>query len=1130
MAKKDYYEILGVSKSASDDEIKSAFRKLAKKYHPDINKDADAPAKFKEAQEAYAVLSDKNRRSQYDQFGHAAFDQNMGGTQGGYGNFGGGFDFNGNVFVRDSSFDGNYVKSSASTGYGSYFSAYAYGGAIYSNTGNVSVWGSSFDGNYVKSSASTGHGFYVYVYAYGGAIHANEVNITNSVIVNNNANDGDAIYTNNVVDLNGNWWGTNNPVWSELLSGVTITPDNYVVMNLTRIGNVVVASLNETNTSESIIQALPTRTTNFTVDSDETFVDLNSTNQAAYTLQNDSYVTVTIDNQVLFGNLENVYVNGSLTSGSHSGESWENAVNNLTDALNIVNDGGVIHMADGTYTGLANINQTIMCNVTIVGVNRDDTIIDAEKTGYIFKVDDGNTLTICNLTLRNGTGYKDSNAYSYGGAIYSNSASVVTVINSSLYNNTANNQGGAIYSKDGVVTVINSSLFNNTVKDDGGAIFSGSSGVVTVINSSLYNNTVGGNGGAIYSNGGSVTVTNCSLYSNTANGDGGAMYAGNVNITNSVIVNNNANDGDAIYTNNVVDLNGNWWGTNNPVWSELLSGVTITPDNYVVMMFTPNSTFINYGSTQVLTASLNTLNGTNTKLDTNLPIREVQFTGINIDPLAGNLTNGTLNTIFTGSSAGTYTVYAVIDNQELNSTIIVNTPAVTTNTNLTITPSEGYYGGNFNLTANVTANNGVILNRGTVSFYINNTLIKSVNVVNGIATFNLTGNYTPGNYTITARYSGSGNYLSSNSFSNLLINKIPVNLSVDVSPFSPAQANLTISIAPSVNGSVTVIVNGKVMNVSLVNGTENLVVDDLSGVNNVSVIYLGDKYYEGAIYQGNFTGKISTNLLCEDLEKNYHTIDSFNLTLTDNFNKILIGEKVTICINGVTYNRITNGTGGAKLNINLKPGTYDVLVNYGGSEWYNGVSWNGTVTVNTWNQSLLKIEAPDMVKEYCDPLKPFTARVLYDGEVVVNQLVKITANNKDYYRITDSNGQVSLNVNLKMGNYAFTTEVSDVGVVVKNTSSVLVNKVVTSLVSTNTTIETHKGQFVVSLLGVNDSPLVGKSIVISVNGKDYSRITNADGQGILNINLRPGVYVVSTAFTGDYNYCESNGSTSITVV
>jgi molecular chaperone DnaJ len=109
--KRDYYEVLGVEKSASDADIKSAFRKMAKKYHPDLNPgDKEAEAKFKEINEAYEVLSDSQKRAQYDQFGHAAFDPTMGGGAGGYG---GGFNGFGGFDVEDifGSFFGGGARS-----------------------------------------------------------------------------------------------------------------------------------------------------------------------------------------------------------------------------------------------------------------------------------------------------------------------------------------------------------------------------------------------------------------------------------------------------------------------------------------------------------------------------------------------------------------------------------------------------------------------------------------------------------------------------------------------------------------------------------------------------------------------------------------------------------------------------------------------------------------------------------------------------------------------------------------------------------------------------------------------------------------------------------------------------------
>ncbi|MCH9818061.1 MAG: molecular chaperone DnaJ [Betaproteobacteria bacterium] len=100
MAKRDFYEVLGVPKNASDDEIKKAYRKLAMKWHPDRNQgDASAESKFKEVKEAYEMLSDAEKRGAYDQYGHAGVDPNMRGGAGGPGGFGDAFgDIFGDIF------------------------------------------------------------------------------------------------------------------------------------------------------------------------------------------------------------------------------------------------------------------------------------------------------------------------------------------------------------------------------------------------------------------------------------------------------------------------------------------------------------------------------------------------------------------------------------------------------------------------------------------------------------------------------------------------------------------------------------------------------------------------------------------------------------------------------------------------------------------------------------------------------------------------------------------------------------------------------------------------------------------------------------------------------------------------
>ena len=112
--KRDYYEVLGINKGASDDEIKKAYRKMAKKYHPDLNKgDATAEQMFKDVNEAYSVLSDPQKKSRYDQYGHAGVDPNYGaGGGGGFGGFGG-MDFGDVSDIFSSFFGGGFGSSGA---------------------------------------------------------------------------------------------------------------------------------------------------------------------------------------------------------------------------------------------------------------------------------------------------------------------------------------------------------------------------------------------------------------------------------------------------------------------------------------------------------------------------------------------------------------------------------------------------------------------------------------------------------------------------------------------------------------------------------------------------------------------------------------------------------------------------------------------------------------------------------------------------------------------------------------------------------------------------------------------------------------------------------------------------------
>ena len=147
-ATRDYYEVLGINRDADDKAIKKAYRKLAKKYHPDINPgDTNAEAKFKEITEAYEILSNPEKRKLYDRFGHAAFDGTGGAQSGAYGNAGGFEGFNG--FNGAGGFHGGTYRTNNGNGYQEFHFEGGDMGDIFENF---------FGGGFKKSGFQNGFG------------------------------------------------------------------------------------------------------------------------------------------------------------------------------------------------------------------------------------------------------------------------------------------------------------------------------------------------------------------------------------------------------------------------------------------------------------------------------------------------------------------------------------------------------------------------------------------------------------------------------------------------------------------------------------------------------------------------------------------------------------------------------------------------------------------------------------------------------------------------------------------------------------------------------------------------------------------------------------------------------------
>ena len=686
------------------------------------------------------------------------------------------------------------------------------GGAIYNYDGSINVTSNTFTNNNATDGGAicnydtlnvTDTTFTGNTATYGSAVYnygtAGTVNTNFSRIVNNSA---PAIYNDgNMVDADDNWWGTNNPNFSQLIYGNANTTSWLILNNLT--ANPAIITNGETSTVNANLLSYNGTIYNPIIECVSIPINFNSTlgdmNPTVSTLINGqttsiftpntlgtAIINATVDNQTVntqidIMGLDDVYVSPTGNDVTGNG-SQANPYQTINMGLTWLNPNGTLHMDNGIYTGMGNYNININKDLTIIGDNQDNTIIDAQGLGNIFNINSGVTVTLENLTLTNGLNL-------YGGAI--NNQGTLNITNCTFTNNTAtgniadNPSGGAI-NNAGTLTVTSSNFNNNNAKL-GGAI--SNTGSLTVTSSNFNNNTAT-DGGAIFSMG-SLTVTSSNLNNNTANNDGGAIYCeiGIINVNFSRIVGNTASLGNAFYSNGLINATLNWWGSNNPDFNNLISGlVSTTP--WIVLNITANPTTIPYGDNSTVTTNLlydnqgnyhNPINGC-------VPSTPVSFTGSNgiLNPVNTSIINGTGQSTFNANTPSAAYVNATVDGQ----TVTTNINILQIPTNTTLEALTNYAGHNVNLTAYVTDNDGNPVDEGLVKFTMDTLDSVTANLVNGTCYCNWTipATWTAGNYNITANYMGTSNYTNSSDYNTLTVKPTAkVDLTIITSNVTPSM-------------------------------------------------------------------------------------------------------------------------------------------------------------------------------------------------------------------------------------------------------------------------------------------------------------------------------------------------------
>ena len=810
------------------------------------------------------------------------------------------------------------------------------------------------------------------------------------------------------------------------------------------------------------------------------------------------------------------------------------------------------------------VNAMMDTNLTVINCTFMDNI--ADSAGAIYTL--GGLIVKYSIFEHNAAGLT-------AGALYKDGAGDFIVENTQFINNYAHSYGGAIFllGDDTTDNYITNCEFINNVGYRGGALYAGG-GNLTVNNSVFTGNKAlriledyedeEAVGGAFYNYYANVEFHNSNFTDNYAQDCGGAMELDNTvtsigdyrnttitiyftGINNCNFINNSADDGGAISmgfagTPFVLIKNSNFDSNTAEYGGAAISNTCgfLSIEN---SMFTNNTAVQGddliyvYGSDDLyneydayLFIDNSTFKNNNVNLDIYVSnmysfseIYNSTFIGEQTVLSNRGFTNITSTTIKDSANASRYVINNFgslgLENNTFDNPIFSDF-YIYTPTYIVVLENKTYVvvrDSTFTLTALILDDNGNRIEGEDLQFIIGNKYIDAT-LKDHVYTASTT--IYSGTNIVSANCSGTG--LEDLSIKTAtIIGKMPTPITVNVDDiYEGEKAMINVSLYSTSTGSVKIVVDGKTYNQTLVNGKASFVIADLKiGKYDVVVTYSGDSNFPGNSESATFNvldGK-SVNLEVEDLEKYYKGSERLVFKLTDRNGNPIVGENITVSLNGVPYIRTTNNEGIASIAINLNSGVYDVLVSYNGSANYNKALANVTVTVKP------TVNGTDIVKVYRNGTQYYaTFRDSQGNYLKEGTVVTFNINGVMYERkISGSEGLAKLNLNLEQGTYVLTAINPETGENAANNITIIArlieNRDITKYYRNGT-------QYTVKVIGDDGNPVgAGESVTFNINGVFYTRQTNASGIAKLNLNLQPGDYII----TGEYGGCRVSNNIKV---